>query len=522
MLTLMMLCSVIYSPSVFAAVNDSDASLVEQTEEGAEGGNVTDGSTETEVPSDEIPTDEVPADQVPADEIPADDGALEEGSGTDVPETEVPQEPADDSEVEEEPAEEDILPLALPVEPNGSYNAENYFDATGISTNGHYKAVGIFVDANGYARLIIEMPKNHTVKDILDVSINNGTPNTNPDATVHSTLTLTFPDGSKKVWTPDFSMIVIGVGPINILEGGFELDVTTDADGGWGIHDMRVDIVIKYGIVKTVDKKSAVTIGDKLEYTITVNNESDVPLFDAVVTDRVPAGIVVDSVDGQDAVYNAEGLLVLDGDLDLAINGSKAYKVQAHVASDAQAGTVRNTAIIGGDTLPEEKEAYADVTIVVKALTVTKIVSGNFGNVTKEFQFYATVEKDGNKIILNPSSDGTYQVGEDGTISFKLSHEESVALSGLPVGAVITVTEEEANANGYKTTYTFTEGGTAVDYPENGIVVAGDETNLIVTNRKDITIDTGVFLDSLPYILILAVVAVAAVVFVIRRHRKLS
>ena len=47
-----------------------------------------------------------------------------------------------------------------------------------------------------------------------------------------------------------------------------------------------------------------------------------------------------------------------------------------------------------------------------------------------------------------------------------------------------------------------------------------DKQEIVVTNNSTIIPDTGVILDSLPYVLILAVVALGAVGVVIRRRRS--
>ena len=47
-----------------------------------------------------------------------------------------------------------------------------------------------------------------------------------------------------------------------------------------------------------------------------------------------------------------------------------------------------------------------------------------------------------------------------------------------------------------------------------------NNVSIVIDNKKDVDIDTGVFLDTLPYILILGVAAAGAVVLVKRRKHS--
>ena len=82
----------------------------------------------------------------------------------------------------------------------------------------------------------------------------------------------------------------------------------------------------------------------------------------------------------------------------------------------------------------------------------------------------------------------------------------------MPIGATLTVTEE---ATGYEFSMTF--NGTAAS---NSITVQEGNNEIVVTNNLVATPDTGVLLDSLPYILILAVVVAIGVIVFIRKRRN--
>ncbi len=65
-------------------------------------------------------------------------------------------------------------------------------------------------------------------------------------------------------------------------------------------------------------------------------------------------------------------------------------------------------------------------------------------------------------------------------------------------------------------------GGETISPNEDGsytIIIRADATEIVVTNHKDGTPDTGIALDTVPYIVILVILAGAAAAFIYRRRR---
>lgn len=141
-------------------------------------------------------------------------------------------------------------------------------------------------------------------------------------------------------------------------------------------------------------------------------------------------------------------------------------------------------------------------------VTIKKIVTGNFGDRTKEFSFAVTCDQ--------AMEEGTgYTLTNGGkTASFTLSHADQVVLKGIPEGAVLTIREE----NGEEYSVTVSADGRVL---ENGRYTVTNAPNqrITVTNHRDVIIDTGIVLDSLPYILLLSTAAVGAVTLRGRRRR---
>ena len=165
------------------------------------------------------------------------------------------------------------------------------------------------------------------------------------------------------------------------------------------------------------------------------------------------------------------------------------------------------------------------------SMTIQKKVTGAFGERTKEFAFSVTLTKDGKTAIgVNHST-----VNGTGLSSFKLKHGQQVELNEIPIDTIITITETDANE--YKTsatghsksvtgssarTFTYKvvdEGGKAVLKSLGDDSKPFDGTAITVTNDFDGNPDTGVLLDTLPYLILLAVAVAGGVLVVVRKHK---
>ena len=175
-------------------------------------------------------------------------------------------------------------------------------------------------------------------------------------------------------------------------------------------------------------------------------------------------------------------------------------------------------------------------------VTITKQVTGLLGDTNKEFAFSATVTNGGDDITSQIDA-----VDENGSkvdlSSFKLKHNQKITLKDVPVGATVTVTEiapgahykvtatgytgEQDGSNNVSFTYITVKSADAVETAsETGaetamaVVTAVDADDIVVTNHATLKPDTGVLLDTLPYIVILAVVAGGGILLMLRKRRK--
>lgn len=162
-------------------------------------------------------------------------------------------------------------------------------------------------------------------------------------------------------------------------------------------------------------------------------------------------------------------------------------------------------------------------------LKITKTVTGNMGDKNKVFDVNVTLTVAGGKTVNAPVSivanDGTAQdkaeisttdwSGNQATVTVKVKNGTTVELKNLPVGVSYTVAE--APYNDYTTSYT--QNGTDMTGTSTAVRANATDT-VVIKNHKDTTVDTGVIISNLPYILILAAVAVGLVLFAAGKKRR--
>lgn len=191
-----------------------------------------------------------------------------------------------------------------------------------------------------------------------------------------------------------------------------------------------------------------------------------------------------------------------------------------------QNGKIRVAAVHTEDgfngTGNDKKDEFAN-TYKAGSLSVKKNVTGNLGDKSKEFKVTVTFTAPEGKTVNEAISytDGTAQktiattAWKDGkaTAEIMLIHDETVTFTNIPYGVTYTVVEDDytKNADG-------TKDYDAAQYSEFDGEINSDADNVTITNNKDGQVDTGVMLDSLPYIMVLAFVAIAGVALISKKR----
>ena len=170
---------------------------------------------------------------------------------------------------------------------------------------------------------------------------------------------------------------------------------------------------------------------------------------------------------------------------------------------------------------------YAEYVPVSADLTVSKTVTGMLGDQHKAFTFQI-VDNDNKPVALTDSNIeksvdnlteedkakvGLVNNGADGR--FTLVSGASITLKNLPSDEYKVI---EESATGYETSWKL--GESSGSGTEANVTVQGTAQTLAFTNHCKLFPDTGVLLDTLPYIVILAVVAGGVALLMLRKHRK--
>ena len=172
-------------------------------------------------------------------------------------------------------------------------------------------------------------------------------------------------------------------------------------------------------------------------------------------------------------------------------------------------------------------EVLADGSLVLKvyfkysvtSVWVEKRVSGNMADPNKDYSFTAVVKVNGTKVV--PPTKSGYSVAADGTITFTLkgtTGNNSITLLEIPTNALVTVAEADYSSEGYTTSYYLGDenmSGSSVE-----LDVANSQFAVTFVNAKSATIDTGITLDVLPYMLLLGGALAMLAVLLVRRRRE--
>lgn len=165
---------------------------------------------------------------------------------------------------------------------------------------------------------------------------------------------------------------------------------------------------------------------------------------------------------------------------------------------------------------------YAHYEPISADLTVTKTVTGMLGDTNKAFTFQI-LDASGNPVTLTT---GNYEFSNtngallnDGTDGkFTLKDGASITFKNLPSGQY-KVVEDNYLGEKYETSYVV-DSGTPVNRQEATVTIGTDAKQIDFTNHRNHEPDLGVLLDTLPYIVILAVVAGGVALLMLRKHRK--
>lgn len=193
-------------------------------------------------------------------------------------------------------------------------------------------------------------------------------------------------------------------------------------------------------------------------------------------------------------------------------------ELKVYVLNDGNGSYIRVPSIV--TKVGDEKLESIENTYSAGSLAVTKNVTGNLGDKQKDFNVTVTFTAPEGTTV---NSEISYTDGESKTIAptnwssntatavIALKDGETVTFTNIPYGVTYTVVEDNYEADDYETEYNFEDSAKKIDSKKDTVTI---------TNEKNVdeVIETGVFMDSLPYVLLLAGACAGLVVFFARRR----
>ena len=175
-------------------------------------------------------------------------------------------------------------------------------------------------------------------------------------------------------------------------------------------------------------------------------------------------------------------------------------------------------------TISADTTFYAKYVPASANLTVTKTVTGKLGDTNKAFTFTIT-KADGTAVNI---ASANIEISEADRAKvewldngkFTLKDGASITFKNLPSGEY-KIVEDDYIGEKYETSWQIGTDGKVYEKNRTATVTIGTtEQTVHFTNHRTLEPDLGVLLDTLPYIVILAVVAGGVALLMLRKHRK--
>jgi len=240
--------------------------------------------------------------------------------------------------------------------------------------------------------------------------------------------------------------------------------------------------------------KGSTNLGSATTFTL-ANSES-------VTVNNVPVGATVEITEA-------------NGNFEASINVTGAQSVN-------NVNTQGKTSFV--TTVNPTTVAYTNKRVYT-TVDITKTVTGNLGDRNKVFKFYITVTENGEAYTdYNLTSGGSAVSVNKATGEFTLKHGQTVTVNNVPVNATIVIKE---NNEDYKVkqikvndVVKTDEDGSSDTSAKVTITTTANKSTVVFTNDKEATIDTGILLDSAPYILTLGIALGGMAMYVINKRKK--
>lgn len=192
---------------------------------------------------------------------------------------------------------------------------------------------------------------------------------------------------------------------------------------------------------------------------------------------------------------------------------------------------------LGGIAIRQDDVKTDEIANEYKAgtLEVSKKVTGNAGETAKDFEVTVTfTAAEGETVFSNipytltgnaaltkidgaaaAAAEGVIPYGDgwtEKTVTFTLRHTDKIKFDNIPEGVAYVVEETDYTGDAY-------DAATYADSAEGSIADANDNT-VEITNNKTTEVDTGISVDSIPYVLMMVLALAGAAMLVARRREE--
>lgn len=162
---------------------------------------------------------------------------------------------------------------------------------------------------------------------------------------------------------------------------------------------------------------------------------------------------------------------------------------------------------------------YAHYSPTTTSIKLKKLVTGSMGDKQKKFHFTISIKKEDENVTFKVDN-----TSKTGSATVDLANDEESTLTEIPVGADVSITEEDYSGSRYTTSYVIDNGNSAPERVANisNIQAKNDVSahEIVFTNNKEAIPDTGITLDSLPFIALLALSIAGGIFYLFCRYKK--
>lgn len=306
---------------------------------------------------------------------------------------------------------------------------------------------------------------------------------------------------NEPIVVPKKYVVNSGTAPAETFEFKFEGVSFKDVDGNTTTVEAGATIPAIENVEIVYDSNITETTEKKVEKAIDTTNYQ-LGVYTYKVTEVVPEGTTDDP--------KTAGITYSDEELYLVLtilrdeNSGKNYVAAMHYESATS----------------EDKQSGFTNEYDTGSLVVGKEIEGNMADMTDKFTFTVTFFAADGEVIKNidtivtdvATTNRTYTVTEDGYVyTFELGDGETATFTAIPEGVKYTVTEESGD---------YTSDNGVWQETDDKQIGENETEKVIFTNTRTSEVDTGISVDSIPYIAMLGVVALGGTGFIVSKKRR--